>query len=407
MEKKRVIFVDEDAVSLRSLRRMLIQMPEQWEFGFAESSESALDILQKETYDVIVADIRMPKMDGVQLLSQIKENYPGMVRMILSGHSNRELIIQSTGPCHQFLSKPTSSEKLISTIHKAVALRDLLEDTTLQNAIAQLEGIPSIPQIYLDLNAEIKSANASLKKIGQIVSRDIGMSAKILQLVNSAFFGLPRHIASVEQAVRLLGMEIISALVLSTKIFSLFQSPKTGNFSLEWLTNHNFLVANYAKNIANAHGCDSTLCEQSFLSGLLHDIGKLIFYTIHQQKYDEILATITTSNMHIFELEEQSFGSSHASIGAYLLGLWGLPDTVVEALAFHHKPALSMDIEFTPLTAVHIANVFYYELNANSGSGKIPSLDRHYLDTLGISEQITAWREKCQITTGAEAEQAS
>ncbi|KAA3618933.1 MAG: HDOD domain-containing protein [Calditrichaeota bacterium] len=396
MEEKRVIFVDDDVVSLKSLRRMLIKMPNQWEFEFADSGESALDILKKEPFDVVVADMRMPKMDGAQLLTKIKEIYPGMVRIILSGHSSKDMIIDSIGPCHQFLAKPCQSDVLINTIKRACALRELLGDESLQTSLAKLEGIPSVPQIYVELNAEIKSPTASLRKVSQIIAKDMGMSVKILQLVNSAFFGLPRHISNIEQAVSLLGMEIISALVLSTKVFSLFKAKKIEHFSIEWLTNHNFIVGNFAKIIAQEEGCSKKICEQAFLAGLLHDIGKLILCTIHGELYGDAVAHAEDEAIEITKSEYKFFNSSHAGIGAYLLGLWGLPDPVIEAIAFHHNPGHCLGSEFSPLAAVHAADVLYYNLNPTTKKVQKMGFDKTFLENLDVWNKVDVWRELCQ-----------
>ena len=406
MDEKRVIFVDDDVVSLKSLRRMLTKMPKNWEFAFADNGEKALDELSKEQFDVIVADMRMPKMDGAQLLTQVQKKYPGIVRIILSGHSDQSMIINSIGPCHQFLAKPCQSDVLINTIKRACALREMLGDETLQSNLAKLEGIPSIPDIYVKLNAEINSPQGSLKKISQIIAKDMGMSAKILQLVNSAFFGLPRHVSNVAQAVSLLGMEIISALVLSSKVFSLFEIPKIPNFSIDALARHNFIVGNFAKAIAQEEVCGKKVCEQAFLAGLMHDIGKLIFCTIYGKRYGDAINFAEKAGAEINVAETEYFNSSHAGIGAYLLGLWGLPDTVIEAIAFHHNPGDFFGEEFGPLAAVHAADVIYHELHPNATSIEKLKFDESFLKNLEVGHKVEKWRALCQeiVASGDENE---
>ncbi len=396
MDEKRVIFVDDDVISLKSLRRMLTKMPKSWEFEFADSGEKALDILSQDHFDVIVADMRMPKMDGAQLLTQVQKKYPGIVRIILSGHSNREMIISSIGPCHQFLAKPCQSDVLINTIKRACALRELLGDERLQSSLAKLEGIPSVPHIYVELNTEINSPSGSLKKISQIIAKDMGMSAKILQLVNSAFFGLPRHVSNVEQAVSLLGMEVINALVLSSKVFSLFETPKLPNFSIDALSKHNFVVGNFAKAISQEEKCEKKVSEQAFLAGLMHDIGKLIFCTIYGKRYGDAITSAEQEKVEITVAENDYFKSSHAGIGAYLLGLWGLPDPVVEAIAFHHNPGEFPAEEFGPLAAVHAADVIYHELHPNATNMKKLKFDEMFFKKLDVMDKADTWRALCQ-----------
>ncbi|KAA3654773.1 MAG: HDOD domain-containing protein [Calditrichaeota bacterium] len=396
MGNKRVLFVDDDEESLSSLRRMLIKMPDQWEFKFADNGESALEILKHKEYDVIVADMRMPKMDGAQLLGEVLHKYPGMVRIILSGHSNQEMIMNSIGPCHLFLAKPCRSEELINTIQRTCALRDLLGNESLQKLIAKLDVIPSVPHIYTKLKTELKSPNSSLRRISQIIATDIGLSTKILQLVNSAFFGLPRHVSTVEQAVNLLGIDIITTLVLSTKIFSIFKTHQQKKFSIEWLNGHNLIVARYAKAIAQAQNCNKKMQEHAFLAGMLHDVGKLILYTIYSEQYDKVIDFAEESELQLHESELKHFKSTHAAIGAYLLGLWGLSNTVVEALAYHHNPENILNLEFSLLTAVHTADALYYELHSNSLRTKISTINYEYIDGLGLLTKVDLWRELCR-----------
>lgn len=401
-EKKKILFVDDDVNSLDSLRRMLSRMRREWHVEFAEGGEAALKLMETEPFDVIVADMRMPVMDGAQLLTQVKERYPGMVRIILSGHSNPDLIMNSIGPCHQFLAKPCSSEKLKDTINRACALRSLLNDEKIQTNLAKLDGIPSIPSLYAELQIELKKQDASIKTVSKIIAKDPGMSAKILQLVNSAFFGLPRHISSVEQAVSLLGLEIINALVLSTQVFHMFDIEKIKEFSIEKLANHNLAVGACAKRIAEFEKTDKKIAEQAFMAGLLHDVGKLVLAATDSESYQSVLNYAQAQEIELWQAEVYSLNNSHAEVGAYLLGLWGLPDTIVEAIAYHQNPSSCLSTEFGSLAAVHAANVIYYQTNKGHAIGKAAEFDMAYLESVGCREKIDSWKEVCEELNGEE-----
>lgn len=214
-DNKRVLFVDDEPRILDGLRRMLRPMRHQWDMAFAGSGPDALDLLAREPFDAIVTDMRMPGMDGAQLLKEVIKRYPRMIRIALSGQTSSETMFQVSGMIHQYLSKPCDAKILKSALVNAWTVRDHLETVELRELISQIETLPSLPSLYQEIVESVQSNKSSSKEVGRIVSKDIGMTAKILKLVNSAFFGFPRHIANPVQAVVLLGLETIKNLILS------------------------------------------------------------------------------------------------------------------------------------------------------------------------------------------------
>ena len=209
---KRLLFVDDDPMVLDGLRRALHGMRESWEMNFVDSAAAALQALQKEPYDAVISDMRMPLMDGAQLLEQIKQGYPDMVRMILSGQSSREAVYRSIAPAHQFLSKPCDPRELTARLGQAFAMRDLLANQALKTVISRLRSIPSMPALYDDIIAVLRSESPSLDQIARIISKDVGMAAKMLQLANSAFVGASGRVSSLVQALSLIGTETVRTL---------------------------------------------------------------------------------------------------------------------------------------------------------------------------------------------------
>src|SRR5262249_41420755 len=153
-------------------------------------------------------------MDGADLLKEAAERHPHTMRLVVSANANRESALRCIGPTHQFLVKPYDPNALRYRINVALGLRDLLEDPALRKLLSQVQTIPSLPSAYKDIMQELQSKFPSLNRIGQIISKDIGMTAKVLQLVNSAFFGLATRISNPDQAVKLVGLDTISSLVL-------------------------------------------------------------------------------------------------------------------------------------------------------------------------------------------------
>lgn len=392
--KLQILFVDDQPKVLQSIRRMLHGMRREWDMTFAQSGHEALDLLAKSSSDVVVTDMRMPQMDGAQLLTEVKKQYPHMVRIVLSGHSDKDMILKSVQPAHQYLSKPCDAETLKSTISRTCALRSLLSQESLKRIVSKIDSLPSLPSLYTEITKELQSSDPSIQKIGQIISKDLGMTAKVLQLVNSAFFGIPRHIEDPAQAASLLGIDTIKALVLTAEVFSKFDQVKLAAFDIERLWDHSFMTGELVKQIVKAEGVDKQTADDAYLAGLLHDIGKLVLVDAFADKYKEILDLAGNEKIILAEAENQVLRISHAEVGAYLLGLWGLPDPIVVAIGYHHHPFNCPEQSLIPLTAVHAADALINEdgLNPKAESSE-QLIDSEYLAVLGLSERISAWRE--------------
>ena len=384
----KILFVDDDPNILQGFQRMLRPMRHEWEMDFASSGQEALQILAKSPFDAVVSDMRMPGMSGSQLLGAIMKEHPHIVRIILSGHSEINCILQSVNSAHQYLSKPCDFLTLKDSITRTHALRKLLANESLKCLISQIKSIPSIPSLYLELMEELKSENSSIQNIGKIISRDIGMSAKILQLVNSSFFGTRRHMANLMEAVVFLGIETIRALVLSSHIFSqLNQSPFCG-YSIEDLWDHSLRACIRSSRFAQACNMDQKLVDYSMMAGLLHDAGKLILIANLQEEYRKVLNLKKERGLPEHEAEKVVFLTSHAEVGAYLLGLWGLPDPVVEAVAYHHSPSNCSCPSISPLTAVYLANILDEKHEIGNLEKAKFFLDLDYLSKIKVDDKL-------------------
>ena len=397
--KKRILFVDDEPLVLRGLQRTLRKMRSEWDMVFASGGKEALEILDQQAMDVIVSDLKMPEMDGMQLLTEVKTRYPHVVRIILSGHLEHEMTLQSVQYAHQNLTKPCDAKVLKQTLAKLFALRDILADKGLKKIVSQIESLPSLPSIYNEIMAEMQSEDPSIKKVGDIISTDLSITAKILQVVNSVFFGLSRKISSPQEAVVLLGLETIKSLVLSVKIFAEFSHKKFSWFNIDHLFNHSMSVSTFAKTIIKREKLGAELINYSLMAGLLHDLGKLILATNFQEPYKEVLATAREFDQNLWDLEYKAFGTSHAEIGAYLMGLWNLETPIIEAIAFHHNPNDSLSQNMGLLTAVHIGNAIDHNgHNSNNGNSDL-KCDARYLENLGITARIPEWRQVCNELT--------
>ena len=400
---KRLLFVDDEAMILDGLRRALHGVRQEWEMHFVISGAEALDALDRDAYDAIITDMRMPLMDGAQLLEQVKQRHPEVIRIVLSGQSSREAIFRTIAPAHQFLSKPCDPQELVNRLGQAFAMRDLLSNQSIKTIVSRMRSIPSLPTIYDELTAVLRLESPSLAQIERIVSKDVGMAAKILQLANSAFIGARGRVSNLLQAVSLIGTESVRTLALSVHVFSQCDGNSKVAPYLPALWDHSVAVASLAQHIATSEDCAKAIVEESFTAGLLHDIGKVIFLSEMLDKYRLILGTSPGS---ILELELEQLGCTHAQVGAYLMSVWGLPAPLVHAVAFHHSPSKTEETKFSSLAAVHVADAI---ASANDPAilNRDIELDLNFLDRLGLRHREVAWHGVHQAYIAAMTEDAS
>lgn len=391
--KKRILFVDDEPAILECFEILFQPMSEEWEISFLSSAAEALRLMEKSAFDVVVSDMRMPGMTGAQLLSEVMQRYPQTVRFILSGYAEQEAVAKCVGAAHQFLMKPCDLQTLKSALMRVCALDVFLRNEKLKALVSKMSVLPSVPSVYFRVLKELQSSSASIEKIGEIVATDPGMAAKLLQLVNSAFFGISRSISSPAEAVQLLGIATVRSLALSLHAFSVFEQSKVTGFSLQRVWNHSVVTGLGAKKIAQMVSREAQMAEEAFIAGLLHDLGKLMLAYNRPGQYQQATELAQRGGKTMEEAELEIFSATHADIGAYLLGLWGLPVSIVEGVALHHTPLKGVTRCFSPLTAVHVANVLQHECDREEGDATPSLLNEDYLAELNLKDEVPAWRE--------------
>jgi putative nucleotidyltransferase with HDIG domain len=350
------LFVDDNRNMLEGLQRTLRRQRDEWDIQYAISPAEALKIMDTMPIDLIVTDMRMPEMDGTKLLGEVMKRHPEVIRMVFSGQADSNLTMRAVGVAHQFISKPCDPEILKSIVNRAISLRLLLNDSNLATIISEMDTLPSVPALYIEMVDELQSPEPSIQKVGQIIARDPGMTAKILQLVNSAFFGLRRRVSNPADAVSYVGLERVQQLFLAIHAFSRFTPAAAGSFSMELLWKHSLSTAAFAKAVAREEEPGTETAEDAFTAGLLHDIGKLMLACRLGDRHAEAINLAKMKGMPLWAAEQQVLSVTHAEVGAYLLGLWGLPDSIVEAVAYHHRPTDCANKVFCALTALHAAD---------------------------------------------------
>jgi putative nucleotidyltransferase with HDIG domain len=393
--KRRILFVDDEPQALEALDDLLYKYQAKWEMVFVTSGASAVDQMNETPFDVIVTDVKMPGMDGVALLGIVRDKHPETIRIALSGLTELEGSLRAMPVLHQFLYKPCDPAMLEGTIERACDLRALVSSDGVRKIVGGLKRLPSLPSVYTDLQHALMDQRSGARDIGakdiaRIIEQDIGMCAKVLQLVNSAFFGLGRRITAIDEAVAYLGIEMINQIVLAASVFDQRRLDPRGGISLEALRDHGLLVAGIARKIMAR---DRRLAGDAWMAGLLHDIGKLVLAAEMPEQLGEAAEQARREKRPLYEVEQDRYGVSHAEIGAYLLGSWGLPYPIVEAVANHHAPERVKYRGLDILTAVHAADALAHENSAEAGIALGAVLNERWLVSVGLESRIEKWRE--------------
>lgn len=394
-DRPRILFVDGESDVLAGLRRVFRPLRQQWDVRSARSGAEALAMLAAAPFDVLITDLRLPGMDGPRLLAEVVRRHPEVVRVVLSGYAEKDTALRSLDTMHQYLSKPCDLDTLQGALARACRVRDLLVDPELKRLVGGLASIPSLPALYDQLIGECQSPKSSVTRIGEIVAQDPGMTAKILQLVNSAFFGLRQPVYDPAHAVQLLGLDTIKALALLSHVFSRFEGHGLGAIALQRLWEHSMAVGNFARLIARQEGADPDVADQAAVAGLLHDAGRLVLAATLGDRYARAVALAVERGTALAEAEQELFGATHEAVGAYVLALWALPDAIVEAVACHHAPASSVAPGLSPVTLVHAADAIAHDLARAEEGAEGTRVDTAYLADVGVAERFAGWREAC------------
>ncbi|MGZ8900575.1 MAG: HDOD domain-containing protein [Limisphaerales bacterium] len=353
--QNRVLFVDDDPV-LRDLYAGIAPVL-QGQYGVftASSGKEGVQVLQERTFDVVVADLTMPGMDGVQFLGHVVRTQPDAARIIISGYLDRLKIAQCLFVGHRYFNKPCDLKALGALLLSLASFREIVSNQKVRKVIGGLGSLPGPPDTYLRLEEVLNSAYSSLNDVAAVVEQDLRVTAKLLQIVNSAHFGIARQIVSPTEAVQLVGVEVVRGLLLGLQAFSVYKSAKKAPPNDLW--DHSLRIALAARRIAQSQGLTHEQSEKAFLAGLLHDIGKIVLLANVPDEYLDVTTFARTCNIPIHVAEQRKFGATHAQIGAYLLALWGIQEDVVRIVQHHHSmEEFSEDGEFAVLAAVHAAH---------------------------------------------------
>lgn len=407
---KRVLFVDDEPAVLEALQRSLYRHGDQWDMGFATSALEALAVLDAGPVDVIVSDLRMPQMDGVQLLEIVRTKYPGVVRIALSGCAERETALRASGVVHQYLAKPCDQKELVESIDRFCAADAILPNEAVRRVVGAVGDLPLLPQAGSALVSALRRPDVTIGEVAPIIAQDVGMTAKVLQLVNSPLFGFLCEITSLQSALAVIGLDTLKELVLTAEAFRSFEPARPiAGFVLADFEAHSVLTAKIAAHLPLA----KSILPGSITSAFLHDIGKLVLAVRLPDLFERSLRVSREQHRPLHGVEAELMGVSHAEIGAYLLNLWGLSRSIVDAVCHHHNPPKTPPpgegLEMAGI--VHIADALANEVRASDKSKEEAArnlLDLPYLAGHDVIDDVSHWRVIAKnLVNGAQTPEAA
>jgi HD-like signal output (HDOD) protein/CheY-like chemotaxis protein len=392
--KSTILFVDDEENIRLGIKRIMRSKRNDWVTLFADGGEQALSLLKEESVDVIVSDMKMPGMDGSELLLRVQQEHPEIIRIVLSGFADKEAILKTIGPSHHYLAKPCDQNTLIETIQRSLNLRAMLRNSSVRKIVSGINSIPILPEIFQDLLKELESEYSSADSLAEKVVKDVAISTQLMKLTNSAYFSLPVHATTPKKAIFFLGFENVKAIVLLGGVFDLFKTNQKLTKVAETLNKRSLQLGILTRAIASADNASKEEQEQAFCAGLVSHIGTLLLVANWPDKFAEIVSLVENQGLSISTAEHQVIGVTHGELGAYLLGLWGFKDPIVEAVAFHHIPGQCIAHSPKVLIALHMAqHLLRVEQKPELEESRIDqSLDEEFISSHNKNSMIEPWR---------------
>ena len=356
-----VVFVDDEPGVLHGIEQMLFAQRVPWDVYCVPDPEEALELIDGNRVDVVVADLLMPKIDGAALLRRVRDRHPEALRIVLSAANEPELLRRAFDVAHGFLAKPCTPEDLVAQVERGLHLQRMLVDPALRRIANDLGALPPAPACWIELNRLQENERVGIGEVASLVSRDPGLASKVLQLCNSAYFSAGRSIANIDSAVRHLGFTAVRELVLLTEGYARFNVDAH-------LVSRSQREAASAAAFVPALGLDPVQGEVARTAALLAGIGDVL---------------LARSPMPAADRDAMA-----PALGAYLLALWNLPPPVIEAVALREMPAQAGP-GIGPAQATHVAT--------RLARGRGP--DESWLAAAGLEAMLPRWRGQMERLT--------
>ena len=374
--KTKILLMDDESIVTKEILSKLNTLVDDWEFIFFNNCANAVKKFDSEFFDIVITRMEI----GAKLLEVVKSRYPNIIRILYSKDSEKEQNLKSTYLAHQQVDSITEYEDLQIIIGKLLYSRKFINNENLTKLIGSIDYLPTLPDIYFKIEKEIQNENFSTQKVASIITEDITLTAKLLQLVNSSFFGLPRKMTNLNEIINFLGANIIKSLVVYTKVFTFYNTQGELKEYIKNIWNHSIKVGRLTKKILAVEKQPRLVIDKAFIAGILHDIGKLVLIQLPNY-YNNVKSISMQENILYQEAEYRLYGSSHSEVGAYLLGIWGFDDDIVHSVNTHHDISNISQTNPKLSQALFVSNII----------ADINEYDDEYIDQINLRKTFFKW----------------
>ena len=310
-------------------------------------------------------------IDSLQLLER---ECPECPRLVVCDPACQETLRAAKGIPPVLLSEGSPPQEVEDKLRRAMALTRWLEQPTIRKVLPRLRTIPALPAAHQRVVEALRDPDFLVDDVARLVGRDLALATNLFKAANSAAFGLSQPVYSIAEAIAVLGVRRLQALVLSAWAFSFIDERTCAGFdpAREWEHATNVAVA--AKELTEQLGLDAARSEMAVTAAMLHDIGKLLLAANAPEAYTLILADAKDGTEPLWRVEQADMGFSHAEIGACMLAIWGMSPAIIDATAWHHQPGLAPNQGLSPLTIVHLADCRVRQLEPDPAQLKLAGL---------------------------------
>lgn len=348
----RILCVHDNSATLEKFRRMLLERHPEWQVRLENTTESGIEAFHTWGPDAVVAGLHPPIVDGIELLMHVRDEQGEVIRVAIGDSQMSDASLRSLKIAHRLVPESITALDLTEVLRRALLLRDLVSPQPLRELLGAMGQLPAMPRVYAELTRRLEDPSVSVLELGELVSEDMVLAAQVLRMANSAYFGRDRAVTRLTDAAARLGTRLLRSLVLTAELYGGFPMPARFQSRAEELQRHSALVARIASGLEPRAAWN----DDAFSAGLLHDIGKLVLMSRMPDRYEAIEREAHESGRSVAEVEEQRLGAHHGTVGACLLGMWGLPSVVLEAVHGHHGLALDVPQRLNPARAVALAD---------------------------------------------------
>lgn len=395
MSKHKILFLGFIKDSNGDFNRIKGALNNRWHLESIEDPETLDKRIEELKVDVIICKGNSPHQNELEYLKQVSEHCAGAIRILIADPNDKDVMMKAAEYAHRIVPPTIDADALENMLNNSLSLHGLLANPEIRNRISSIKSLPSSPELYKQITIELSSKNASIKTISDLVSQDISITTKLLQLVNSAYFGLQNQVDSTFNAINFLGLDTVKSIVFAAGVFEQFNVPNILGYSIESIYNNSINVAAKARLIAQVLATDTINKDNILMAGLLHDVGKLMMLGFFQKELKEVVNLTIEKKINFYQAQKEIMGTSDAEIGAYLLSLWGIPDPILEAIAYHYKPSIIEKPEINLLTLIHLAYAISRDEKDKVKDENNSAVDIKYLSSIGLYDYLQNLRTLC------------